>query len=214
MISGRMADAQVRAAYAARSAEYIGLFGSIDAAAELDREHVLAWAQGVDGRIIDVGCGPGQWTSYLAERGVAIEGIDPVPELVDHARQHHRGVTYRIGRADRLDVERGSLGGVLAWFSLIHTSPDRIGVPLTEFARCIRPGGGLALGFFEGPELVPFDHAVATAYVWPVDLLSARVEQAGFAVTDVHTRVDPGTRPQGTMIARRTPTRAARSQCR
>lgn len=208
-----MDDAQVRDAYATRSAEYISLFGSIEAAAEFDREHLLAWAQGVDGRIIDVGCGPGQWTSYLTERGVAVAGVDPVPEFVDHARQRHPGVTYRIGRADRLGVESASLGGVLAWFSLIHTSPDQIGVPLAEFARCIRPGGGLALGFFEGPELVPFDHAVATAYFWPVGLLSSRVEQAGFAVTDVHTRVDPGTRPQATMIAQRSVT-SERSRCR
>jgi SAM-dependent methyltransferase len=209
-----MADAQVPEAYAARSTEYISLFGSVEAAAELDREHLLAWAQGVDGRIIDVGCGPGHWTSYLSERGVAVEGIDPVPEFVDHARRRHPLVTYRIGRADRLGVDSSSLGGVLAWFSLIHASPDQIGVPLTEFARCIRPGGGLALGFFEGPELVPFDHAVTTAYFWPVDLLSSRVEQAGFAVTDLHTRVDPGTRPQGTMFARRTPTGAGRSRWR
>ena len=132
-----------------------------------------------------------------------MEGVDPVPEFIDHARRQHPGVTYRIGRADRLGVDSASLGGVLAWFSLIHTSPDRIGVPLTEFARCTRPGGGLAIGFFEGPELVPFDHAVTTAYVWPVGRLASRVEEAGFRVTDVRTRTDPGTRPQGTMLARR-----------
>jgi len=33
--------------------------------------------------------------------------------------------------------------------------------------------------------------------------LSARVEQAGFVVTDVQTRTDPGTRAQGTIIALR-----------
>jgi ubiquinone/menaquinone biosynthesis C-methylase UbiE len=198
-----VADAQVPRAYAARSAEYISLFGGIEAAAKHDREHLLGWAQGVDGRIIDVGCGPGQWTTYLSEQGVEVEGIDPVSEFINHARQRHPGVAYRIGRADGLGVENARLGGVLAWFSLIHTNPDQIGAPLTEFARCIRPGGGLAIGFFEGPELVPFDHAVTTAYFWPVGQLSSRVEQAGFVVTDVHTRTDPGTRPQGTMIAQR-----------
>ena len=200
-----MAGTQVSEAYAKRSAEYITLFGSIEAAAEFDCEYVLAWAQGIDGCIIDIGCGPGQWTSYLSERGSAVEGVDPVAEFIDHARRQHPGVTYRTGRADRLGVENASLGGVLAWFSLIHTCPDQIGVPLTEFARCIRPDGGLAIGFFEGPELVPFDHAVTTAYFWPVGLLASRVEQAGFEVTDVHTRTDPGTRPQGTMLAQRCP---------
>ena len=198
-----MADTRVKDAYAKRSAEYISWFGSIEAAAESDRELVLAWAQSVDGRIIDIGCGPGQWSSYLSERGVAVEGVDPVPEFIDHARRQHPGVTYRVGSADRIAVESSSLGGVLAWFSLIHVGPDEIDAPLTEFARCVRPGGGLAIGFFEGPELVPFDHAVTTAYFWPVGLLASRVERAGFEVTDVRTRTDAGARPQGTMLAQR-----------
>lgn len=198
-----MSDAQVREAYAARAAEYSSLFGSIEAATEQDRQLLLAWAQGVDGRIIDIGCGPGQWTNYLAESGVDIEGVDPVPEFINDARQRFPSVDYRIGHADQLGVDDGSLGGILVWYSLIHTDPDQIGVLLAEFARCIRPGGGLAIGFFEGAELAPFDHAVTTAYFWPVSLLSSRVERAGFVVTDVRTRTDPGTRSQGTILARR-----------
>lgn len=53
-------------------------------------------------------------------------------------------------------VELGGLGGILAWYSLIHTDPDRLDPLLAEFARAVRPGGGLAIGFFEGPALVPF----------------------------------------------------------
>lgn len=91
----------------------------------------------------------------------------------------------------------------LAWYSLIHTRPDRIDLLLAEFARVVRPGGGLVVGFFEGPELVPFDHAVTTAYFWPTGLLSARLEQAGFVVIDTDARTVPGTRRLGTIVARR-----------
>src|SRR5688500_12789080 len=136
-----MSVVRVREAYAARAAEYISRFGSIEAAAEQDREHVLAWARAVDGRIIDVGCGPGQWTNYLHEHGVDIEGVDPVPEFVDEARLRYPGADYRIGHAERLGAEAGSLGGVLAWYSLIHADPDQVDAALMEFARCIRPDG-------------------------------------------------------------------------
>lgn len=196
-----MSLAPVRDAYATRSAEYIGLLGSIDDAAEQDRQYVLAWAHGVDGPIIDVGCGPGQWTNYLHENGLEVEGIDPVPEFIDHARQRYPEVTYRLGNAGRLDVHDASLGGVLAWYSLIHTAPDDLDSLLAEFARCLRPGGHLAIGFCAGPELVSFDHAVTTAYFWPVELLSARVRRAGFVVTQ--TRHDPGSRPHEAITARR-----------
>jgi len=198
-----MSVARVREAYAARAAEYVSLFGGIEAAAEQDREYVLAWARGVSGRVIDVGCGPGQWTGYLHEHGVDVVGVDPVSEFIEVARELHPGVDYRIGHADELGVEDAGLGGVLAWFSLIHTDPEEIGALLTEFARCTRPGGGLLIGFFEGAELAPFDHAVTTAYRWPVSLLSSRLERAGFVVNDVQTRTDPGVRPQGAIIAQR-----------
>lgn len=129
-------------AYIARAAEYIELFGSIDAAAEFDRDLVLGWALSVDGRIIDVGCGPGQWTAFLADHGVDIEGIDPVPAFVDEAQLRHRGFVFRLGRAERLDVDGASLGGILAWYSLIHMDPDHVDHALNEFARRLRPGGG------------------------------------------------------------------------
>lgn len=199
-----MSLTRVRNAYAARAVEYIDLFGAIDAAAERDRERILAWARGVRGRIVDVGCGPGQWTNFLREHGTDVEGIDPVPAFIDEAGRRYPDDCYRIGRADDLGVEDAGLGGILAWYSLIHTDPDRLDPLLAEFARAVRPGGGLAIGFFEGPALVPFDHAVTTAYFWPADLLSAHVERAGFTVTDTDMRTDPGTRRLGTILARRT----------
>lgn len=193
----------VRNAYAARSAEYIDLLGSIEDTAEPDREYVLAWAQRVDGRIVDVGCGPGQWTNYLHENGLEVVGVDPVPAFIDHARQRYPGATYRVEDAGQLDADDASLGGVLAWYSLIHTAPDDLDSILHELARSLRSGGSLMIGFFGGPELVAFDHAVTTAYSWPVDVLSARVRQAGLAIADTQTHADPGARSHAAIIARK-----------
>ncbi len=74
---------------------------------------------------------------------------------------------------------------------------------LAEFARVLRPGGGLLLGFFDGPVSEPFGHAIITAYRWPVEALTALVDHAGFAVTSTHTRTDPGARPHGAITATR-----------
>jgi ubiquinone/menaquinone biosynthesis C-methylase UbiE len=164
---------------------------------------LLAWARGIDGRIIDVGCGPGQWTNYLQHEGIDIGGIDPVVTFVEGAKERYPAARYRVGRAEDLGVQDGSLGGVLAWFSLIHTDPDSIDQPLAEFARCMKLGGSLVIGFFDGAQREPFDHAVAPAYFWSIDALTEHIEQAGFAVTDAQTRTDPGVRPQGVIVATR-----------
>ncbi|WP_449278824.1 class I SAM-dependent methyltransferase [Leucobacter sp. GX24907] len=196
-----MSAAQVRAAYGARAAEYRALLGTIADTAEPDRQLVLEWALSVDGAVIDVGCGPGQWTNFLREGGVEIEGVDPVPEFVEGARAAYPETRYRVGRAEDLRVADGSLGGILSWYSLIHVAPEEIDAPLMEFVRCLRLGGGLVLGFFTGPELVAFDHAVATAYFWPIDRFAERVEAAGFTVLHSETRTDAGARPHAVIVA-------------
>jgi ubiquinone/menaquinone biosynthesis C-methylase UbiE len=194
---------RVSAAYSARVEEYIEVVGRIEHAAEQDRDFLIAWARGIGGRIIDVGCGPGQWTDFLRREGIDIEGVDPTAAFIADAARRYPRARYRVGRAERLGVRDESLGGVLAWFSLIHMPPETIDEPLAEFARCIAPGGGLLIGFFDGSAGEPFDHAVTTAYTWSAEALAERLEHAGFTVTEARTRVDPGVRPQGVIVARR-----------
>lgn len=195
------ADCSVAHVYGMRAEEYRALFGDIAHVAEPDRRLIERWASGIAGRVIDVGCGPGHWTDHLRRWGTDVEGVDPVPEFVAGARIRFPGTGYRIARAESLGGETAALGGVLAWYSLIHVPPDRIRAPLVEFARAVRPGGGLAVGFFTGPRPEPFAHAVTIAYRWPVLTLCDAVESAGFEVTHTETRTDPGSRPHGAILA-------------
>ena len=193
----------MRSAYTARVDEYVEVCGRIELTAKADQTLILDWARGLPdvGPVLDVGCGPGQWTYFLDTNGIDVEGIDPVRAFIEHARATYPATRYRIGRADDLGAPDATASGVLAWYSLIHTLPEAIDSPLAEFARVIVPGGGLALGFFTGPQLEPFDHRVTTAYFWPVDLLAAHVEAAGFATTQTATRTDPGVRPHAEILA-------------
>ncbi|MGO2750736.1 MAG: class I SAM-dependent methyltransferase [Pseudoclavibacter sp.] len=196
------ADATSRA-YGDRAREYTDLLGSMSATARQDRELIGAWSSTLDGSVLDVGCGPGHWTAWLSERGVDIQGVDPVREFVEIAADRHPECEYRQGTVEALDAESSSLGGVLAWYSLIHLEPSCMPVALAELARCIRPGGGLLLGFFEGGSIAPFEHKVTTAYTWPIAALAALLDDAGFVVREVHARTDAGARPHGAIVARR-----------
>ena len=193
----------VRGPYGARASEYVEVVGRMDHVAAPDLALIEAWARAVDGPVLDVGCGPGQWTHHLAGLGMDVAGVDPVPEFIEIAQATHPDERYRVGRAEALGVGDGSLGGVLAWYSLIHTDPEQIGAALTEFARCVRPGGGLALGFFTSSTLEPFEHAITTAYSWPVDVLTSQVEAAGFTVTHTESRTDRPARAHGAILATR-----------
>ena len=191
------------AAYAARAEEYTALFGSMDAVHDDDRDLVERWAAGLTGHVVDAGCGPGHWTDFLACRGLDVEGVDLAEPFLERARAAYPGVPFRRAALDDLGVPDGALGGVLAWYSVIHTPPDAVDDVLSELARAVAPGGGLLLGFCRGPRVEPFDHAVATAWFWPVDELAAHVERAGFDVVGTAERTDTGARPHGAIRARR-----------
>ncbi len=190
-------------AYETRADEYIAALGTMDAVHPVDRAIVDAWAAGLTGPVLDAGCGPGHWTAHLARRGLDIRGVDRAPRFVEHARKAHPGIRFDVGTIDELEVADDGLDGILSWFSTIHHAPDAVSKPLREFARTIRPGGELLLGFFVGEVLEPFDHAVTRAWRWPIDDLSREVDAAGFDVVETHTRATRGARPVGTLVAER-----------
>ncbi len=199
----RGADSRVRNAYTARADEYAGLFGSIDAAHPEDRRLVGEWVRGLKGPVLDAGCGPGQWSDFMAGHGAEVEGIDLVPRFISHARTRFPAVPFRVGSLLNLGVPDGRLAGILSWYSLIHLAPEDLAPVLREFARAIAPDGGLLLGFFESAELRRFPHAVTDAYSWPKERIAALLEAAGFTVVESYSRTDPGHRPHGAIVARR-----------
>ncbi|MCU1479438.1 MAG: class SAM-dependent methyltransferase [Subtercola sp.] len=192
-----------RAAYSSRAAEYIDLLGSMSSVHPSDLQIVSAWANEVDGDIIDAGCGPGHWTNFLTQRGMTARGIDLVPEFIAHAANAYPAADFAVEGLESIDARTSSVGGVLSWYSLIHYEPGEIQVPLREFGRVIKPGGVLLVGFFEGPVLEKFAHAVTPAYLWPVDSISMELGGAGFDVLESYVRRTAGQRPQAAVSARR-----------
>jgi SAM-dependent methyltransferase len=190
-------------AYTDRAAEYADVLGSMASVHPSDVQLVTSWGDRITGPAIDAGCGPGHWTAHLAARGLDIRGIDLVPDFIEHARAHHPETRFDLGSVDALDADTGSVGGVLAWYSLIHHDPETIGTPLAEFARVLRPGGELLIGCFEGSTVEAFDHAVVTAYRWPLAELNERLRGTGFEVVETYSRTSLDHRPHGAILARR-----------
>lgn len=196
----------VQSSYSKWSKKYVEIAGAISQTHPSDRALVSTWAASLTGPVLDAGSGPGQWTGFLAQHGLDVRGIDLVPEFVEHAKATYPDLTFDVGSFESIDAEAGSLGGVLTWYTTIHHQPDDLPAVFAEFARVIRPGGGLLVGFFESPNLEPFDHTVTQAYRWPVGQLRELIEAAGFDTLETHTRTEKNVGPHGhgAIVARRT----------
>ena len=141
-----------RTAYDTVAADYARLLAGNLAENPADRAVLGLFAELVDGPVLDVGCGPGRITAHLAALGVAAAGLDLSPGMVEVARRTHPGLRFDIGSMTALDLPDAALGGLVAWYSLIHLPPAAHPAVLAGFARVLRPGGRLALAFQVGDE--------------------------------------------------------------
>lgn len=111
---------------------------------------------------------------------------------------------FILGSIAALPLWAATVGGVLAWYSLIHTPPHALQSLLAELGRVVRADGSMLLGFVDGDPGQSFAHSVVTAYSWSVDGLQPLLAEAGFEVVEDHRRQDEGQRPHAALIARRT----------
>jgi SAM-dependent methyltransferase len=198
--------AAIRESYDTVVAAYVE---QVKAPSELDplvRAMFAAYAELPRGKVADVGCGPGKVTAHLDDLGLDVFGIDLSPRMVEHARRAYPHLRFEVGTMTALDLEDGSLGGVVAMFSTHHLPPHLLPTALGEFHRTLGPGGRLLLWTHTG------DHEVRRpthgygglplsfeSHRLPPDHLAGLLTTAGF---EVDARLDePAPRPYSCFFA-------------
>ncbi|MGI5188142.1 class I SAM-dependent DNA methyltransferase [Promicromonospora sp. CA-289599] len=179
--------ATVRDDYDGMADAYTAFIGEAFAGRPLNHVMVRAFAdlvrQGGGGPVADVGCGPGHVTAYLRDRGVDAFGVDLSPQLVATARAANPGVRFDVGDMGSLDIASGTLAGVLANYSIIHTPPDALPATLAELSRVVAPGGHLLVAFQSlgdaGRTAEHFDHKVSPAWRYSPDHVVGLLAQTG-----------------------------------
>jgi ubiquinone/menaquinone biosynthesis C-methylase UbiE len=122
----------------------------------------------VEGRVLDVGCGPGRmWAGGAFPPGITLTLLDLSEGMVTEALtrvgalDRYRAVDGRRADAKSLPFPDASFDAVLACHMLYHL-PDA-GVALDEMVRVLRPGGRLVVttnGRDNMPEMYALGHAV------------------------------------------------------
>jgi SAM-dependent methyltransferase len=118
----------VQSTYDTVAADYARLLPDLSFEAPLDIAMIGTFAGSVRaadlGPVADLGCGTGRVTAHLAARGVEAFGIDLSPGMVDVARATYPQLRFDVGSMTELALDDGILGGVLAWYSIIHAPPQ------------------------------------------------------------------------------------------
>jgi SAM-dependent methyltransferase len=179
-----------RTAYDTVAVDYARLVdGMLDGAengAPVDRAVLGLFAGMVDGPVADVGCGPGRVSAHLDKLGVDVFGVDLSPGMVEVARRTYPHLRFEVGSMTELDLPDGSLGGLVAWYSVIHVPPELHPAVFAGFHRVLAPGGLLLLAFQTGDErrdyTEGYGHEITlTGYRLPPERVVAQLVEVGFA---------------------------------
>jgi ubiquinone/menaquinone biosynthesis C-methylase UbiE len=144
----------VQQAYDTVAQDYSTYLPDTRAEAPLDLAMVNAFVAAVtlspDAPVLDAGCGAGRMSRYLTERGCLVQGVDLSPGMVTMARRDHRDLVFTVGLLTDLPYASDSFGGVLLWYSIIHTPAAGQARIFAEVARVLRSGGHVLVGFQSG----------------------------------------------------------------
>src|SRR5215470_3425842 len=155
----------------------------------LERELLVRFAVTVNGKICDLGCGPGHVARYLHDHGADVIGIDLSPAMIEQARSRNSDIRFEQGDMRALKFEDNSLGGIAALYSIIHIPRAEVTTVLTELKRVLKPGGALLAGFHQGQETLHqqelWGEAVNLDFsFFEPDEMRGYLETAGFEIAD------------------------------
>jgi uncharacterized protein YceH (UPF0502 family) len=145
-------DAEVLATYDAVAHAYAdALTGELEVLS-FERWLLTDVAGAAQGPIIEVGCGPGHITAFLAALAADVSGLDRSPGMVEEARRRFPDGRYEVGDLRQLIRPAHATGwaAVLAWYSLVHTAPDELPEVVAALVRPLADDGQLVLALHTG----------------------------------------------------------------
>jgi SAM-dependent methyltransferase len=120
-------------------------------------QRVLATLSG-GSRILDGGCGLGEWTVFLAQQGFDITGIDLSEATVARLRKWFPDRDFVAGDLRRTSFPDQSFDAYFSWGTFEHFEAG-LGECLEEARRIVRPGGWLLVSVpFHNGRLIMRDH--------------------------------------------------------
>jgi len=134
-------------------------------------------------RILDVGCGDGALTRFLARNGATATGIDISAVTLQRARSAEAvaGADYVEGVGEKLPFPDASVDGVIYMNALHHVPVEGQAKAIAEAARVLKPRGRmLVYTCFATDLLEPREAAMINGPLGniPANLDRARVEDA------------------------------------
>ena len=145
------------------------------------------------GRVCELGCGPGQVSRFMRDLGLDVFGIDLSEEMIIGARSLNPDISFHKGNMLELDLPDGALAAILCFYAIIHLRRHDVVKALREMNRVLEPDGLLLLSFHAGEGEIHraewYDQPVSIdATLFAADEMAEYLKLSGFELVRVAER--------------------------
>lgn len=102
-----------------------------------------------EGHYLDIGCGTGNYTIALANKGLKFTGVDPSAKMLAEANNRNQHIHWLIGTAEHIPTEDMVFDGIIATLTIHHWTNLR--QAFVELNRVLKDYGKIIL-FTSTPE--------------------------------------------------------------
>jgi SAM-dependent methyltransferase len=143
--------------------------------------------------VLDLGCGPGHTTAHLTALGLKATGVDLSPRMIEKAAELFPQSRFAVGDFLSLPNASSSVAGILAFYCIVHLTPDQLLPASSEMFRVLCGEGVLLLSFHVGSEVIHVENFLGSGAAldftfFEPDFVTSALAAAGFYAIEVHSR--------------------------
>ena len=162
----------------------------------LDRILLTAFAleNSHKGTMLDMGCGPGQTTKFLAENGVSdITGADLSPEMIRVAKSINPSLHFEQADMLQLHYPDTSFAAAISFYAIVHFSDEQVLTAFKEIRRVLKNGGHFLFSFHVGDEILHLDNFLSKdvdidLHFFEIRKIRELLKEAGLEIIDIIQR--------------------------
>jgi ubiquinone/menaquinone biosynthesis C-methylase UbiE len=146
------------------------------------------------GKLIDLGCGPGQTTRFIYENGLTnLIGADLSSEMVKVASKNSPHIKFE--QVDLLDLKYldKSFASGIAFYAIVHFDYNQLKTALREVKRILTDNGHFLFSFHIGNKIIHLDNFldkdVDVEFIFfEVEIVKEILVEVGFEIIDIIKR--------------------------